>query len=66
MPLGAVNRRRDRAELSAQIGELKAQVEVQGEMLRRLVGLLDERERNNEREKGKHRAEESVGARSWS
>ena len=64
MPLGGLNRRRDRAELSAQIGELKAQVEVQGEMLRRLVGMLDARE--GEREKGKHRAEEEVGARSWS
>ena len=51
MPLAAVNRRqsqRDRAELSSQISELKATVEMQGEMLRRLMDLLDE--------KGKHRA----------
>ena len=53
MPLTAVNRRqsqRDRAELASHISELKATVEMQGEMLRRLIELTDE--------KGKHRAHE--------
>ncbi|EKM51766.1 uncharacterized protein PHACADRAFT_150437 [Phanerochaete carnosa HHB-10118-sp] len=44
MPLGVMNRRqseRDRAELSSQIAELRAVVEGQGEMLRRMMEMLD-------------------------
>ncbi|KAF7795322.1 hypothetical protein EIP86_006478 [Pleurotus ostreatoroseus] len=51
IPLTGVNRRqaqRDRAEVTSQITELKATVEMQGEMLRRIIDLLDE--------KGKQRA----------
>ncbi|PSR70955.1 hypothetical protein PHLCEN_2v13177 [Hermanssonia centrifuga] len=51
MPLSAVNRRhaqRDRAELASQLNDLRATVETQGEMLRRMMEILDE--------KGKQRA----------
>lgn len=59
MPLSAVNRRhaqRDRAELTSQISDLRSTVEMQGEMLRRMMDILDE--------KGKHRAHEE--GRPWS
>lgn len=63
MPLGAMNRRqseRDRAELSSQIAELKATVDAQGAMLRRIMELLDG--------KGKQKAVqfEDERAGSWS
>ena len=61
LPLGAVNRRhaqRDRAELSSQITDLKATVEMQGEMLRRMMEIIDE--------KGKQRAQEDARGRPWS
>jgi potassium voltage-gated channel Shal-related subfamily D member 2 len=44
MPLGQINRRqseRERAELVSQIADLKATVEAQGELLRRMVEMLD-------------------------
>lgn len=59
MPLTGVNRRqaqRDRAEVTSQIAELKATVDMQGEMLRRMLDLLDE--------KGKQRAH--VDGSPWS
>lgn len=53
MPLGQMNRRqteRDRAELVSQISELRAAVEAQGELIRRMMDMLDG--------KGKQRAVE--------
>ena len=44
MPLGQMNRRqsvRERAELVSQISELRATVEAQGELIRRMMDLLD-------------------------
>ncbi|GJE88809.1 ion transporter [Phanerochaete sordida] len=63
MPLGTRNRRqseRDRAELSSQITELRAIVEAQGDMLRRMMELLDG--------KGKQKAVQFEGEQSspWS
>ena len=60
MPLTTVNRRqsqRDHAELTSQIEGLKSTVEMQGEILRRLVELMDE--------KGKQRAAQQDGS-PWS
>lgn len=44
MPLSTINQRhaqRDRAEISSQISELKTTVEMQGEMIRRMMEMLD-------------------------
>ena len=44
MPLGQMSRRqtvRERAELASQISELRATVEAQGELIRRMMDLLD-------------------------
>lgn len=44
MPLSTLNQRhaqRDRAEISSQIAELKATVEMQGEMIRRMVEMME-------------------------
>lgn len=44
MPLSTINHRhvqRDRAEISSQISDLKATVEMQGEMIRRMMEMLD-------------------------
>lgn len=60
MPLGAANRRyaqRERAELAGQISDLKAVVEAQGELIRRMMEMLDG--------KGKQPAYMD-GERSWS
>ena len=54
MPLSTLNQRhaqRDRAEISSQISDLKATVEMQGEMIRRMMEMLDG--------KGKQRATDS-------
>lgn len=56
MPPSEVNRRhanRDRAELSSQIADLKATVEMQGEMIKRMMEMMDC--------KGKQRAEPEDG-----
>ena len=61
MPLGQMNRRqsvRDRAELSSQIAELKATVEAQGELMRRMMEMLDG--------KGKQKAVQFEDERQWS
>ena len=61
MPLTTVNRRqsqRDHAELTSQIEGLKATVEMQGDMLRRVMELLDE--------KGKARAQQDGRGSPWS
>ncbi|KAI0087898.1 hypothetical protein BDY19DRAFT_994780 [Irpex rosettiformis] len=53
MPLTTLNQRhaqRDRAEISSQIAELRATVEMQGEMIRRMVEMMDG--------KGKQKAQE--------
>ena len=64
MPLGHMGRRqteRERAELVSQISELRATVEAQGELIRRMMDLLDPG-------KGKQRAVEyeGGGAGPWS
>lgn len=44
MPLTTLNQRhaqRDRAELSSQISELRATIEMQGEMIRRMMDMMD-------------------------
>lgn len=44
MPLGSMNRRqteRDRAELVSQISDLRATVEAQGHLIRRMMDMLD-------------------------
>ena len=44
MPLSTINQRhvqRDRAEISSQISELKATVEMQGEMIRKMLEMMD-------------------------
>ena len=56
MPLGQMNRRhteRERAELVSQISELRATVEAQGELIRRMMDMLDS--------KGKQRAVQFAG-----
>ncbi|KIP08581.1 hypothetical protein PHLGIDRAFT_104059 [Phlebiopsis gigantea 11061_1 CR5-6] len=63
MPLGQMGRRqteRERAELASQISELRATVEAQGELIRRMMDLLEG--------KGKQRAAEYEGgsAGPWS
>lgn len=44
MPLTTLNQRhaqRDRAEISSQISELRATVEMQGDLIRRMMELMD-------------------------
>lgn len=61
MPLTTLNQRhaqKDRAEISSQISELRATVEMQGEMIRRMLDMMDG--------KGKQRAVGDEGASSRS